>query len=222
MAIKEKEEILFEKWRLVRNHFVADGVADECEYLRSSVKLLFIMKELNDLNGGGWDLRCFMRNGARPKTWDNIARWVEGIYRIDEDLKWSELWGISSERRRNAIKSIAAINLKKSPGGSVTNVGELKKVALQDVSFLNEQIKLYNADYVICCGADVTKYISSHIELFNCGNWNTTSRGVGFKETTINKYLINYVHPEARVANNLLYYGLIDAIKEIKMLANKR
>ena len=48
--------------------------------------------------------------------------------------------------------------------------------------------------------------------------WRQTSRGVDYAEFKPGKYFISYVHPEARVADNLLYYGLIDAVREIKAL----
>ena len=50
----------------------------------------------------------------------------------------------------------------------------------------------------------------------NKSDWKTTSRGVYYYEFDKGKYFIKYAHPEARVSDNLLYYGLIDAIKELK------
>lgn len=45
----------------------------------SDLKLMIILKEVNDRHGGGWDLRKFLRDGARDQTWNNITRWVRGI-----------------------------------------------------------------------------------------------------------------------------------------------
>ena len=42
-----------------------------------------------------------------------------------------------------------------------------------------------------------------------------TARGIWYHEYQKNKYIIQYSHPEARVADCLLYYGLLDAINEI-------
>ena len=48
--------------------------------MASSPSIVFILKEVNDPDGGGWDLRQFLRNnGDRPQTWNNVARWVHGI-----------------------------------------------------------------------------------------------------------------------------------------------
>lgn len=63
MNIGDKEEKLFDKWSSNREGFVADGVVDEEMYLNSSPKIMFILKEANDLGGGGWDLRQFIKGG---------------------------------------------------------------------------------------------------------------------------------------------------------------
>ena len=44
--------------------------------------------------------------------------------------------------------------------------------------------------------------------------WEKTKREI-LKIKENNKIIVSYSHPEARVSSNLLYYGLIDAIKEI-------
>ena len=54
--ISEEEDKLFEAWPSRQESFVRDGLVDADEYARSRVKLLFVLKEVNDLDGGGWDL----------------------------------------------------------------------------------------------------------------------------------------------------------------------
>ena len=57
MGIRERENELFARWADRRPGLVMDGVVDETAYLASSPKILFLLKEVNDQNGGGWDLR---------------------------------------------------------------------------------------------------------------------------------------------------------------------
>ena len=45
--------------------------------------------------------------------------------------------------------------------------------------------------------------------------WDETLRGIWYKKIGKNQHLIWYSHPEARVDNNLLYYALIDGVREI-------
>ncbi len=216
MAIFELEEKLFSEWRNVRSDFVADGVADEKNYLESSRKILFILKEVNSPGEGGWDLRNLLREPDRPQTWNNITRWIEGIRRLPEEILWEDLVDIDQTRRYRSLISIAAVNLKKSPGGHTSDPAEVAKIAEEDKLFLNRQISLYDADLIICCGtSDPFHWLVSVCEE---PDWKMTKRGTWFHEYKPGKFVVSYLHPEARCAPQLLYYGLIDAIREITIL----
>lgn len=222
MSIRELEDRLFAEWKLTRKGLVEDGAVDEEAYLNSSPKLLFVLKEANDQrDGGGWDLRQFLREDDKPHTWNNIARWVEGIRHLRADLRadleWKVLSEIDKNRKRQMLRSIVAINLKKSPGGHTTDTEALAKVAAEDKSFLNKQFTIYEPDLIICCGTDTSNIFH---ELVNLGlgakpKWRLTRRGIWFHEFKPKQYVIAFSHPEARVAENLLYYGIVDAIREI-------
>jgi len=210
--ITDGENELFERWSKNRLGFVSDGIIDEDSYLASEIKLLFILKEVNDIGGGNWDLRDFVRMGARERTWNNITRWTLGIRSIEKELPWNNIDSISKEQRKNYLKSIGAINLKKTSGSYVCNGDELSRIAKEDRHYLKEQISLYDADLIICCGtSDVYNSIFGKPE-----EWKRTNRGVWYYELKKGKFFVSYVHPEARVSSNIIYYGLVDAIKEIK------
>ncbi len=213
MSIRSQEEQLFSVWSSGRADFVTDGVVDERLYLESETKILFVLKEVNDLGGGGWDLREFVRSGGRAWTWNNITRWVEGVRSLPRDLAWESLETIDEPRRQAALSSIAAINLRKSPGGHTTDAARLAEDAEEDREFINKQVALYDPDYVICCGT--SDLFHSLVEFLQRPNWKRTSRGVWYHEPVAGKYVIEYSHPEARCANHLLYYGLVDALREI-------
>ncbi|PSW96326.1 hypothetical protein C0W38_02485 [Photobacterium angustum] len=184
----------------------------EQDYLNSDIKICIVLKEVNDPDGGGWDLREFLANGARPQTWNNIVRWVNGIRNIECDIPWKDLEHISEQERKSSLKSICAINLKKSPGTHTTDKASLNKVANEDRSYIERQFLLYNPDITICGGTgDLFKDIAGFFEL----EWKRTNRGVWWYERAPKKYVIAYCHPEARVDNPLIVYGLIDAIREI-------
>ena len=215
MKISEKEDLLFAEWREKRPDLVADGIADEQAYSASPIKLLFVLKEVNDPDGGGWDLREFICAGGRPQTWNNITRWTEGIQQLSKDSPWSDLESIDERRRKQALSSIAAINLKKTPGGHTTDIDGLAATATEDREFLNRQMGLYDPDIIICCGAATSDILHSLIHFSDEPFWKMTRRGVWFHEFRPGKYVIRYEHPEARVADCLLYYGFIDAVREI-------
>lgn len=207
-----KEELLFAEWRKGIDNFAKDGVVNSKLYLKSKYKILFILKETNGTEDD-FDLRKYLASGARPQTWSNITRWVMGIN--DYNLKWSKLSDINQKLRIKHLSSIAAINMKKMPGGHTTNTGEFWDFIVKDKIYIKRQINIYKADIIILCGsivADAFRFIHDGA-LDN--KWQETSRGISFVEYTEGKFAIAYAHPEARVQDCLLHYGIIDAVKEI-------
>ncbi len=212
LCIYEAEEQLFQKWQENREGFVRDGVVSEEDYIASKPKIAFILKEVNDPGGGGWDLRNFVSEGGRPQTWNNIARWVYGIRNITSIPKWDFFENISEEFRIKTLQSICAINLKKSPGTHTTDLASLKAVANEDREFIQKQYKLYDPDITVCGGTgDLFKWVAGHESL----EWKMTNRGIWWYEQEANKIVISFAHPEARVQSSLIVYGLLDAIQEI-------
>ncbi len=215
ITITEKENIIFERWSKSRPSFVADGIVDNKSYLSSNPKLMFVLKEVNDRKGGNWDLRDFLREGARTQTWNNIARWIKGIRNLPQDIEWKLVKDVSKQDRSEILKSVCAINLKKSPGGYITNNDSLTKVATEDKEYINQQFSLYNPDLVICCGSVVSHLFNSLILFPNKPEWKSTRRGIWFYEYKEKKHIIAYSHPETTVANCLVFYGIVDAVREI-------
>ena len=97
MSIKEREEFLFQKLREKDASIVVDGVICEQEFLNARYKIVYILKEVN--GGKSWDLRDFVYEGGRPQTWDNIARWTEGILSWEKEFPWSEMETDNEQRR---------------------------------------------------------------------------------------------------------------------------
>ena len=123
MTISAKEEELFKEWEKSRRLFVRDGVVSERDYLKSCPKIAFILKETN--NPGFNDLREFLRDGGREESWNNVARWVHGIRNLPSECNWSCYEKIEEGFRREMLRGIVAMNLKKSPGGSSTDSADL-------------------------------------------------------------------------------------------------
>ncbi|QRV23829.1 hypothetical protein [Marinomonas foliarum] len=214
MGITEQEQTLFNEWSVNREDFVVDGVVSETDYLNSKVKLCFVLKEVNDEGGGGWDLREFIRNGARSQTWNNITRWVQCIQKKDEDVDWKLLGEITEADRINFLKSICAMNLKKSPGGHTTVRASFDTVVTEDKIFIKNQYDIYNPGITVCCGTGWD--LRNVLDLYD-GKVFETSRGIKWFKNHQNNPVIMFAHPAARVQDSLLVYGLIDAIREITL-----
>lgn len=68
MNITESEDKLFKEWEAkiakTKGDFVRDGVVCEEVFLREKVKLVFILKEANDLYSSYKSLSDFLKDGA--------------------------------------------------------------------------------------------------------------------------------------------------------------
>lgn len=219
MPIREREDSLFAEWeRAIGRPFYPDGAVSEEAFEDSKPKLLYVLKEPNDPGGEGWDLREFVRDGARGPTWNNITRWTECIHALPDDVPWSQLEGhITPERRKCTLQSIAFMNLNKHPGGASADTGNLSRVTTRDQEFIRRQFEIYEADYVICCG---TKGHLTSIAPYSeqTGQWKQTTRGIRcLPKPNDRGWLIDYWHAQAfTIPNNLLCYLLADAIRELQ------
>jgi hypothetical protein len=210
MKVRESEDQLFTEWSKNRSGFVPDGIIDEEIYVQSNPKLLFVLKEVNNFTG---DLRNFVKEGGRTQTWNNITRWIEGVRRLPDEIPWEDISEIDEKRRIAALASIIVVNLKKSSGGHTADSKQLKVVGQEDKDYLNKQFLLYDPDIIICCGT--SDLFHSIVNFFENPNWKRTSRGIWFHEYKSGKYIVSYHHPEARCDSSILYYGLVDAMREI-------
>lgn len=87
--MREQEKVLFAEWKFKRPKLITDGVINEKKYNDSTLKVLYILKEVN--GGENWDLREFLEKGGQAKTWNNIARWQYGIRNQQREISWSEV-----------------------------------------------------------------------------------------------------------------------------------
>lgn len=203
-----QEQNLFEEWRQECPGLIPDGLVDEEQYRSSPRKLLFLMKEVNGT--GVKDLRDFLRAGGRPATWDNIARWTQGLYDLDREYDWAELERDNDARRLEMLKKICVVNVKKVPGGHTSKEKQIRSAGKENAAWLRRQISIYQPELIVCCGTerDYSEIIG------HWPDWQMTGRGILYVRE-LDRIVISYAHPEARVRDCLLYYGLIDAVKEI-------
>jgi hypothetical protein len=224
MGLRDAEDGVFARWSNGRAKFVRDGAADEASFCATKLQILFLLKEVNSPKPGSerWDLREFMRKGARPQTWNTITRWARGIRMLPNKGRWTDLRVVEDHQRKDVLRSLDAMNLKKSPGGHTTVVSSFWDEVDRDAHFIREQFLLYDADFVVCCGSVVAQAFDRVLKSPDSRPWQTTSRGIGYLEYKAGKFAIAYSHPEARIAENLLHYGLVDAVHELQQVAGYR
>ena len=214
--LSEREDALFDSWRQRLGQdsegFVADGAVCGDTFESTNTRIVFLLKEVNDPGGGKWDLREFLRNGGRGATWNNVTRWSMGILALPQVLRWVDIEDIDKSARIRTLRKIAAVNLKKAPGGAAADVDGLREFARENREFLRRQLKLYRPDLIVGCGSDVTAVFFDVV--YPEPNWCRSARGTWYAEIDGAVYL-DYYHPNARILGNLLHYGLIDSVRNL-------
>jgi len=123
-----------------------DGIFDESEWRKVKKKILFVMKEVNDWAGG--DLKDLFIDGPKYQMWHTVSRWAAGILHNFPEYEKIDTLDIMKE----VIKKIASINLKKTSGGSYSNMSVINAYAYTDKELLLEQIKEIQPDIIVACG----------------------------------------------------------------------
>ena len=186
-------------------------------WMSASTRVLFLLK--NTHSKGAFDLRDFLRDGA-PKggtTWAPVARWMAGLQALyanpDDPMPWSHYWPSPNQaQRRQLLRSIAAVNVDKASGGATSSRPTLEAAVARDREFLKEQLALYHPDLLIVCGPDLHGLVRALHPVFQ-GKRQETSRGVPYF-TAAGCTALLYWHPASRGPASLLFYGLLDAVRE--------
>ena len=112
--------------------FVEDGIVDPQSWEEAKVKCLLLLKEPVGKLNEHFSLTSFVRDGAKKnvdKTWRNVARWIYSIFNTETSHPYNEIKAIgnTAQSRKEYLKYITVVNLKKQSGGSVTSTVDLKE-----------------------------------------------------------------------------------------------
>lgn len=217
MDIRSKEKDLFERWK--KNYptrtFVIDGAPFPDSFKDSKARCLIVLKDVNldskDPYTEEFPLRDQLADEPHP-WWRTVANWCAGISGIHEgkNLTWDEL---ESCDIRDSLKPFAFMQLKKTTGGGSVGANALANHARDDKDQILEQIHIYRPAAIICCG--VGNLVNA---ILGNSGWSKTKRGVEYARTEIDgqrTVVIDYMHPSARCAKNIVCYGILDAYREI-------
>lgn len=221
MALQEQETRLLGTMRKTDFYrskvFNKDGIVDHETWKQQEIKILFILKETNDLqetNAYQGDLRAFLRGGATGVLWNNVARWSYGIQNSNEGQidSWGELAEITQEKRAQILRSIAVVNMKKSPGKASSDWKKIEEAVDKNKEQLKEQVALISPNVIICGG---TKYYFQRLFDIAPMDIHITDNGVQYCviDTTP---VVFYYHPSARKPKKEMFDDLMYAYKQIK------
>ena len=212
--IKMTEKELWKRWEnhytecgIDKKYIVKDGIINEKEFSSASIKILFVLKEVNGWDKGkdiGGDLRIRLKNGPVHGTWFSVARLSAGIFN-----GFPKFEDIDNESIYNKeFSKIAGINMKKIGGGGSSNMHIINEFAYRSRKLLKMQIESINPDIIISCGV-----FDSLIWLFDLNVTPTTEEST--KEpvkTKINGkdcWIIPFRHPlPLAVSSKTLYKNL--------------
>lgn len=180
---------------------ILDGIVDPEKYFQSKYKILWILKEPYDENTeGGWDFKGMIRDKysifdfatGRP-TFKPIIYSSWGIlnnFCLFDDMDDVE----NSPEMLDAFKSIAYINIKKTPGGTTSNTKTIQFAYEMHKNLLLKQIDYIDADIIV--GGKTLSLLSKDLNLENAIQFNKT-----FYYLRNNKLFIDTYHPAQRVSS---------------------
>ena len=152
------DDQLWEAWRTAYAgdgpRIVRDGIGVPDAFERSKKRLLFVLREPHGWDGA--DMRDQLGKGVKYAVWRRIGEWAAAVL-----LDYPPFKDISDTSvLDDALRQIAAMNVKKLPGGSAASMGEVNNHAFRHRELLRRQIDAIAPDVIVACGTfGVTRWI---------------------------------------------------------------
>ena len=176
---------------------------------KSKHRILWILKEANDLTGGGWSLTDFLAKREDPEGLFSYNRWratfglvIKVSYGLlNGFVGFDEIEKIDLKKASEILDYIAFINIKKVPGGSLAYLPEIAEGINPQV--ILKQINDIKPDIVI--GGNTLWILAKNNLFLESEELSEESWGL-FK----NKILwVNAYHPGIRTITHKKYYSEI-------------
>lgn len=138
---------LFAEWKkkYPTHAFISDGVVDAVRYEEPHV--LFVLRDMNCSTE--FDLRWHLReHGSGWKTWNNVGRWTMAL--LDGTAEYPA--SMPKSVRREQVRRIAAMNLKKEGGGARAEGGKMLQAVRSQKDMILREIELCDPHIIISCG----------------------------------------------------------------------
>ncbi|HZY38178.1 MAG TPA: hypothetical protein VFE53_16090 [Mucilaginibacter sp.] len=192
---------------------VKDGIIDIPKYCNSMHKILWVLKEANQADGCGYDMRTGIAESIKtnPETRYTFLPIVYTSFGILHNCDWNLIPDLDEEDQSIAdiIENVGFVNIKKVPGGRKTNPRELEEAFDSHGDIVLKQIKDYDPDIVILC------YVSNLLAkpLGLTSNFEKTLGGITYwvKHT---KLYIQVYHPNQRGSIQEYCTEIINIVRE--------
>jgi hypothetical protein len=206
-----------------------DGIINIEKYIESPIKILWILKEINDTDGYNQrevfnDLveqvqnTKSLSNSNRKYWWPTMDPIIYISFQIlNGFLKWEDVDYIQDNYKMvEVLQQISYINIKKAPGGAVSNSDELNDAYNLGKEIIHKQIELINPDVII--GGNTLGYLIEDYKLseFKVAGKNNINYAIKDDRLFINSY-----HPQYLSRQNENYKGeyineIVNIVKEYK------
>ena len=148
------------------------GVVDEETFLKSDIKTIFLLKEVNypDMVEN-WNFIDYVKEEAFSdslyKTWPNVCLWVEALKNSNANYMdcMNEYGYFNTKKYQKNLLDVGIVNIKKTGGGGSSNYEEISDFAEKCRDILCEEIESIICPNLVICGGtfDYAKTIF-HIE----------------------------------------------------------
>lgn len=172
---------------------------NEERFASSKVKVLFLLKEVNDREQKkDWSLVQLIHNQINKmkflRIWHTVGIWsfaLQNGFPAYQTLKLKH-------NVRDGLYEIATTNLKKSGGGGTSDFHEIREHAQKNKELWVREIEIIQPDVVICGGTfDIIQDILG---------FETTTCDSGAKiGKAVNTTFIDFYHPMYRISPKILY-----------------
>ncbi len=192
---------LFDKIKYNKVKPVQDGIIDVDQYSKAKFRILWILKEANSKDFGGWDLRSFIANDLLGyhnwrRTYNLITYITWGIF--NDFPKWQKQSRKWEAEHSTILQKIAIINLKKIPGASSSSDSAIISEFQNNKEIIFKQVEASNPDIIIFGGTK--KYLNQND--FNKIKDNNK------------RIVVSAFHPNTRKSHQVYYENVINHIKD--------
>lgn len=206
MSINDELSALYNKWNQF-GHFVPGGVVNEQNYQKSKIKILMLLKEVNDTKQNKWTLVDHLNkqidNNKYRQIWKNVGTWIYGAQNNFPEYQ------IAKKNVGEGLSYVATTNLKKTGGKGSSISEEIESYARETKELWTKEITIINPDFVICGGTfPLVKQIL---------DMNAYTAGSGAKAATgLNTTFVDFFHPAYRISPKIMYAYFKETITYIK------
>ena len=143
--------------------------------------------------------------------WNHVAEWAYGLTQTTPNKIPAFNKNLPKQKKREAIDSIAVINIKKVAGKPISDDAEIMTYAEENACSLLQELEAAQPQIIVCGGT--MKYLDKILGITrkkHCDNW-FYWLDIG---TQKNVLVLDYCHPAIRSYSLLYYYGITNVYQQ--------